>query len=150
HQRVELDALMNGTWWSVVSPAAVPTNTWTHVAVTYDGTTLRLYVNATQVASAAASGSLPPTTQAFWFGQPWYSTWAGGLDEIRIYRSAISASAVTADMGRPADDRQAHISALTPSAGGISQSVTLTGVNFGGAQGSTTVTFNGTTASAAS
>ena len=36
------------------APAALPANTWTHLAITYDRTTLRLYVNGTLVASQAA------------------------------------------------------------------------------------------------
>src|SRR5205814_1763711 len=74
----------------------------------------------------------------------------GKIDEVRVYKVALSAAAVAADMGVPADDRQTHITSVTPSAAGIGQSVTLAGINFGVIQDTTTVTFNGTTASASS
>ena len=38
---------------------ASPVNAWTHVALTYDGAALGLYVNGTQVATGAASGAIP-------------------------------------------------------------------------------------------
>ena len=42
--------------------AAVALNTWSFLAATYDGTTLRFYLNGTQVSSKAVSGSMPNST----------------------------------------------------------------------------------------
>src|SRR5205823_3325984 len=47
-----LRARLNGTQYEVWAPASIVVNQWTHVAGTYDGTQLRLYVNGVQVATA--------------------------------------------------------------------------------------------------
>src|SRR5205085_11115230 len=48
--------------------AALATGAWTHLAATYDGSTLRLYVNATLAASKTISGTLPNSTGALRIG----------------------------------------------------------------------------------
>src|SRR5262249_30219482 len=49
----------NGACCTVVQgTSALPLNQWTHVAGTYDGAQLRLYINGVQVASQARTGSL--------------------------------------------------------------------------------------------
>src|SRR5215471_6903787 len=45
-----------GSYTSIFAPSVVPTYTWSHVAGTYDGANLRLYVNGQQVATAARTG----------------------------------------------------------------------------------------------
>ena len=42
----------------VYGTSPLPANTWTHLAVTYDKATLRLYVNGVQASSVAYTGSI--------------------------------------------------------------------------------------------
>ena len=69
----------------VLSSAAITANTWSHLAATYDGTTLRIYVNGSEAISAAASGfSGMPTTM--YVGRSSSATgWFNGLiDDLCI------------------------------------------------------------------
>jgi hypothetical protein len=83
-------------------PSALPTGTWSHLATTYDGATLRLYVNGTQVSSKAVTGSLAVTTGALRIGGNaiWGEYFAGVLDEVRVYNRALTAGEIQTDMGR--------------------------------------------------
>ena len=79
---------------------AVPVNTWTHLAATYDGTTLRLFANGTQVGSAAMSGTLVKSANALSIGGSlvWGEYFEGLIDEVRIYNRALTAAEIRTDM----------------------------------------------------
>ena len=83
--------------------AAVPLNTWTHLAATYDGTTLRLFVNGTQVGSRAVSGALLTSSGVLRIGgnSLWGEYFAGRIDEVRIYNRALTQSEIAADAAAP-------------------------------------------------
>jgi hypothetical protein len=82
---------------SVYSAGAVSFTTWSHVVVTYDGSTLKLYVNGTQDDSRSATHSLPNSAQATTLGgDPTAGQYLPGLlDEVAIYGYALSATQVT-------------------------------------------------------
>jgi glucose/arabinose dehydrogenase/chitodextrinase len=82
---------------------ALPLNQWTHVAGTYDGAQLRLYVNGVQVASQARTGSLEVNAFPLRIGGNTYSTefFPGRIDEVRIYNRALSAAEIAQDMNTP-------------------------------------------------
>ncbi len=83
--------------------AAVPLNAWTHLAATYDGTTLRLYVNGSLVGSRAVANPLLTSTGVLRFGgnSVWGEFFAGRIDEIRLYNRALAAAEIQADMNAP-------------------------------------------------
>ena len=95
-------------WTHVTGPGLLALNTWTHVAGTYDGTTLRIYVNGVLVRSAAVlSGDLAVSNGALRIGGNAVSLPFGGqffkglLDEIRIYNRALSKAEIQTDMNGP-------------------------------------------------
>ncbi len=48
--------IAGGSYGDAYGAAALPANTWSFLSETYDGATLRLYVNGTQVAATAHTG----------------------------------------------------------------------------------------------
>jgi PKD repeat protein len=87
---------------SVFGTAALPLNTWSHLAGTYDGAALRLYVNGTQVGSRAQSGLIATSSGPLSIGGDLdYSNqfWAGRIDEVRIYNRALTQAEIQSDMG---------------------------------------------------
>jgi glucose/arabinose dehydrogenase len=87
----------------VSGPTANPVNAWTHIALTYDAATLRLYVNGSQVATGAATGAVQSTTNPLWIGgnQPYGEYFNGIIDEVRVYNRALTQTDIQADMNAP-------------------------------------------------
>jgi fibronectin type 3 domain-containing protein len=83
--------------------AALPTSTWSHLTATYDGATMRLYVNGTQVGSRTVAGTIPISSGALRIGGNtlWGEYFSGLIDEVRIYNRALTAAEIQADMNAP-------------------------------------------------
>ncbi|RAK63499.1 LamG-like jellyroll fold domain-containing protein [Hymenobacter edaphi] len=82
--------------YQVLSAGPLPTNTWVHVAYTWDGTTGRLYRNGTLI----GSNTTPPAPggQNLGIGYNVGDTgWNGYIDEVMIWNVARSASQLQAD-----------------------------------------------------
>ena len=87
----------------VSGPTANPLNTWTHLALTYDGAALRLYVNGAQAATRATTGAIQTTTNPLWIGgnQPYGEYFQGLIDEARVYNRALTPAEIQNDMNIP-------------------------------------------------
>lgn len=112
-----------GSYPSAVSPAGLAANTWHHVTGTYDGTTLRLYLNGVLVASQASSGSIgnatAPTFGIGTYDHGSYGSWYyGGLDEVAIWNRELTADEISSLYDAAAGDTAADGKVLTSTGGG--------------------------------
>ncbi len=94
---------IGGTDRILSGPTQLSINTWTHVAMTYDGTTIRLYLNGTQVASAAQTGTIATSTNPLRIGgnSTWGEYFQGTIDEVRVYNRALSGAEIVTDRDTP-------------------------------------------------
>jgi hypothetical protein len=72
--------------------------------VTYDGASMRMYVNGALVRTAARTGAIVAEDGALHIGgnEVWGGEWFSGLiDEVRIYNRALSATEIAGDMATP-------------------------------------------------
>jgi hypothetical protein len=83
--------------------SALPLNTWSHLAATFDGAALRLYVNGAQASSTAVSGAMTPSTGVLRIGgnSIWSEWYSGLIDEVRVYNRALPAAEIQRDMQTP-------------------------------------------------
>ncbi|MFI6505444.1 LamG-like jellyroll fold domain-containing protein [Nonomuraea typhae] len=81
----------------------LPVNAWSHVALTYDGSALRLFVNGQQTGEAALTGSLYDDGGPLRIGgnQIWQEYFSGLIDEVRVYNRAQTAAQIQTDMNTP-------------------------------------------------
>jgi hypothetical protein len=85
--------------YQYVTTTTVTTGSWQHLVGTYDGTTVSLYRNGVNVATAPASGPVATGTGALFFGvygPPAAGYFDGDLDEIALYNSGLGAATVAA------------------------------------------------------
>jgi hypothetical protein len=84
---------------AIDSATPVAYNTWHHVAGTYDGTALRIYVNgALSATEPDAPASIPANTARLLIGATGYSgnSTTGRIDEVAIYNKALTAARIKA------------------------------------------------------
>lgn len=89
--------------YSAVAPNNLVLNTWTHLAATYDGSVVSLYVNGVLVNSDNTAGPITATTGALRIGgnSIWGEYFAGLVDEVRIYNRALNTGEILANMSTP-------------------------------------------------
>src|SRR5262249_41314476 len=119
-------------WHLVDTVPRLPVTSWSYVALTYDGAELKLYSNG-QEFGTAATGPIEQTEGPLEIGG--YGRWArqfkGRIDEVRIYRRALSAAEIAIDRNKPVvagalpDTTPPVVTLTSPSAGAASGLLSL-------------------------
>jgi len=97
--RLKVNINIGGTSQGIVHSADPVVGTWYHMVMTYDGTTLKFYLNGTLSSSLAASGTVGNSGQPFEIGR--YNrggstgeNFPGTISNVAVYNLALSAQAV--------------------------------------------------------
>jgi len=99
----------NGRLTYLTADADLVPGRWYHVAGTYDGTTMRVYVDGAPAGSSSAQrGDIRYPPQAFYeigayHDKDEYFRLSGRIHEVRVYRSVLSAEEVAAHYAAAAD-----------------------------------------------
>ena len=112
--QVEFKIATNISWQGPVSPVgSMNVNTWYHVAGTYDGDSVKVFINGIQQGSLyMPTGMVPGTAYPWRFGrlsdpsQSQTRYWSGQIDEVRIWNRALNASEILARYDHHLDPTQ--------------------------------------------
>ncbi len=87
----------NGSLFGFKADSVLVTGEWMHVAGTFDGNNLKLYLNGTLIKSAVVSSSLYPPSGNFSLSS-YGETFDGKMDEMRIWNYARSQAQIRENM----------------------------------------------------
>lgn len=99
--KIEIALGANTSWPSLKSTTDISLNTWMHVAVTYSGTDLKLYVNGVEDATAAVTTPMVASNQSLCIGEG--SMWkdrrfTGKMSDLRLWNVVKTQTEIAADM----------------------------------------------------
>lgn len=103
--------------------SALTVGTWYHVAVTYDGSNIRLYLNGSLVTTVANTGSLSLGTTLYVAGANASAAVDTDVvvDDVRYYSEVLDATAVTTAMNTPVSGSTTTVNATAS----LSETATL-------------------------
>lgn len=96
-QRVGAAVSIPGGWSSISGNGTIPINKWSHIAMTYNGSTIKVYLNGKEDGSVPATGLMTvggDTVKIGW-GSPGFNQYFNGLiDQVRIYEQALTTAQI--------------------------------------------------------
>lgn len=83
--------------WQILNTTFPSLNTWHHTAATYDGSTMIIYINGTQVTTKAQTGTITTNTNILAIGQQTgYGEYFGGrVGGVKVYNRSLAATEIS-------------------------------------------------------
>ncbi|MBI4892401.1 MAG: VCBS repeat-containing protein [Acidobacteria bacterium] len=114
-----------GSQMSSTTTEVIPLRQWCHIAVTSDGSLMRVYLNGAQVRQQASPGALPVNNLPLHLGASFnppgsrypgfaYNSFVGILCQFGIWNRALSASEIRAAMSTRFDGKEPGLVAFWP------------------------------------
>ncbi|PWN65456.1 endo-beta-N-acetylglucosaminidase H [Chryseobacterium viscerum] len=99
NNKLQFVVSINNVQQKLASATALNANTWYHVAATYDGANMKLYINGALDATKAQTGSVN-STGAFNVGYLYNTSrnFNGKVDEVRVWKRALSQTEISQNM----------------------------------------------------
>lgn len=91
----------HASYLRAADPEPFPSDTWVHVAATFDGATIRVYRDGVEGGSAAMAGQIATNELPFLIGRTEGGSqgpnfWKGSIDELAVYDRALTATELAA------------------------------------------------------
>lgn len=99
NNKVQFVLSINNVQQKLASTTALNANTWYHVAATYDGASMKIYINGVLDASKSQTGSVS-SNGAFNVGYLYNTSrnFNGKVDEVRVWKRALSQTEISQNM----------------------------------------------------
>ena len=116
---------------AAVGDSLLPLNAWSHLAATFNGTALKLYVNGDLIRTTNISGNIATSADVLQIGGNTVFTdeyFKGLIDDVRIYNRVLTQSEIFTDMSTPVGggiDSTAPVVSISSPASGACVSGTL-------------------------
>lgn len=108
-----------GTGWSevVTTTTVMNANQWHHVAGTFNGTQLKIFVDGTEVALTSVTAVMTASPYDLRIGESAYSSvssrpFTGRIDEVRIWNTALTVNQLRENMCKPVTSTHSNYSNL--------------------------------------
>lgn len=99
NNKLQFVVSINNVQQKLTANTALNANTWYHVAATYDGSSMKLYINGVLDASKSQTGSVN-SNGAFNVGYLYNTSrnFNGKIDEVRVWKRALSQTEISQNM----------------------------------------------------